>query len=151
MIAEIVDLTAHRERAQKQRRTAEQAGDFTACMKLVGDTAAYLDGKGRADQKALQEYLQKAYAFEAARLTTCLLDIASFYLIQRAYVSREVTDEEARGKLSKLRWKGYLPPTFDWIPAELSTLAKKTTILYAKACAHCADLEQLLQSSGQGP
>ncbi|MEM8688559.1 MAG: DUF1465 family protein [Pseudomonadota bacterium] len=68
---------------------------FQDGMGLVEETAAYLDGKGRQDAKRLDRHASIAYATESMRLTTRLMQLASWLLLQRAVGEGEMTPEEA--------------------------------------------------------
>ncbi|WKL55895.1 DUF1465 family protein [Asticcacaulis sp. ZE23SCel15] len=57
---------------------------FKEGMALVEETAAYLDGDGRRDSRLLNREDALAYAGESMRLTTRLMQIASWLLVQRA-------------------------------------------------------------------
>lgn len=57
---------------------------FDEGMALVEETAAYLDGGGRQDAKLLSRASALVYAGESMRLTTRLMQIASWLLVQRA-------------------------------------------------------------------
>jgi regulator of CtrA degradation len=57
---------------------------FAEGMALVEETAAYLDGEGRRESKRLGRSTALAYAGESMRLTTRLMQIASWLLVQRA-------------------------------------------------------------------
>ncbi len=57
---------------------------FKEGMALVEETAAYLDGEGRRDSKLLSRQTALAYAAESMTLTTRLMQIASWLLVQRA-------------------------------------------------------------------
>ena len=72
---------------------------FEDGMKLVEEVAAYLDGPGRGQSKALARPLALAYAAESMRLTTRLMQIASWLLVQKAVNDGEIIDDEAaRGR-----------------------------------------------------
>ena len=60
------------------------ARTFQEGMDLVEETAAYLDGGGRQDSKLLSRAAALAYASESMRLTTRLMQVASWLLVQRA-------------------------------------------------------------------
>ncbi|WP_163592809.1 DUF1465 family protein, partial [Klebsiella pneumoniae] len=49
---------------------------FREGMNLVEETAAYLDGAGRTDAKALDRTASLTYATESMRLTTRLMQLA---------------------------------------------------------------------------
>ena len=57
---------------------------FDEGMTLVEETAGYLDGPGRQEAKLLSRAAALAYASESMRLTTRLMQIASWLLVQRA-------------------------------------------------------------------
>jgi len=68
---------------------------FNQGMGLVEETANYLDGPGRADARLLDRHGSIAYATESMRLTTRLMQLASWLLLQRAISSGELTSEAA--------------------------------------------------------
>ncbi|OXE37266.1 MAG: regulator of CtrA degradation rcdA [Phenylobacterium zucineum] len=57
---------------------------FQEGMDLVEETAGYLDGAGRQESKSLSRNAALAYAAESMRLTTRLMQVASWLLVQRA-------------------------------------------------------------------
>jgi regulator of CtrA degradation len=57
---------------------------FQEGMELVEETAAYLDGAGRQESRSLSRNAALAYASESMRLTTRLMQVASWLLVQRA-------------------------------------------------------------------
>lgn len=57
---------------------------FDEGMELVEETAAYLDGAGRQESKQLSRATALAYAGESMALTTRLMQVASWLLVQRA-------------------------------------------------------------------
>jgi regulator of CtrA degradation len=80
------------------RFTASEQFDrvFKEGMSLVEETANYLDGPGRQDARLLDRHGAVAYATESMRLTTRLMQLASWLLVQRAIGSGEMTQDEAR-------------------------------------------------------
>lgn len=68
---------------------------FNEGMSLVEETANYLDGPGRVDARSLDRQGSIAYATESMRLTTRLMQLASWLLLQRAISSGELTPEAA--------------------------------------------------------
>ena len=64
---------------------------FREGMELVEDTAAYLDGDGRRESKLLSRTTALAYAGESMKLTTRLMQIASWLLVQRAVREGDMT------------------------------------------------------------
>lgn len=72
-------------------------------MALVERTAAYLDGAGRAASKGLSRPAATLYAAESMRLTTRLMQVASWLLLQRAANSGEMTRDQVASEKSKVR------------------------------------------------
>lgn len=68
---------------------------FREGMELVEETAAYLDGDGRRESKILSRAAALAYAAESMRLTTRLMQIASWLLVQRAVREGDMPPEAA--------------------------------------------------------
>ena len=64
---------------------------FREGMTLVEEAAAYLDGPGRAESRALPRPAALAYSTESMRLTTRLMQVASWLLLQRAVNEGELT------------------------------------------------------------
>ena len=87
-----------------ERFTASEQFDqiFKDGMALVERTAVYLDGAGRQEAKALTASLNVVYATESMRLTTRLLELAS-WLMRRALKLGEITPEEAHVKRRSIR------------------------------------------------
>src|SRR6185437_15282978 len=77
---------------------------FKEGMTLVEEAAAYLDGPGRTEAKLLQRGDALAYASESMRLTTRLMQLASWLLLQRAVNEGELTAESARMEKAKVRF-----------------------------------------------
>ncbi len=69
---------------------------FREGMDMVEETAAYLDGTGRDDSKKLSRGDALVYASNSMRLTTRLMQVASWLLVQRALKEEELTTAEAR-------------------------------------------------------
>lgn len=99
---------------------------FKEGMALVERTASFLDGPGRKEAKNLKPPLSLAYATESMRLTTRLLELASWLLIRRALKEGEITAEEARVKRSRVKLQALGRPShvkdFDQLPAGLREL-----------------------------
>src|SRR5450631_1154338 len=68
---------------------------FKEGMGLVEETANYLDGEGRVDARVLDRTGAIAYATESMRLTTRLMQMASWLLLQRAIAKGEMTSNES--------------------------------------------------------
>ena len=73
-------------------------------MALIEDVAAYLDGDGRSESRHLAREASFVYATESMRLTTRLMQLASWLLLQRAVNEGELTVENARAEKEKVKF-----------------------------------------------
>ncbi len=106
---------------------------FREGMDLVEETAAYLDGEGRTQSKQLERSAALAYASESMRLTTRLMQSASWLLVQRAVREGEMTPRDARDPKYRLGAKsvcGASGETALTLPARLSDLLERSKRLY---------------------
>jgi regulator of CtrA degradation len=89
---------------------------FRDGMKLVEDAAVYLDGPGRSESRQLDRAASIAYATESMRLTTGLMQLASWLLLHRAVNEGEISLAQA----NKERRRVMLPAVDgDDLPAAL--------------------------------
>ncbi|MEE9346868.1 MAG: DUF1465 family protein [Robiginitomaculum sp.] len=91
------------ERLLEFTRSELFAKTFREGMDLVEETAAYLDGPGRADSKKLTRDHALTYASQSMRLTTRLMQVASWLLVQRALKESEMNSSEAREDKYRLK------------------------------------------------
>lgn len=107
---------------------------FEDGMNLVEETANYLDGDGRKESRALSRLASLNYATESMRLTTRLMQIASWLLLQRAVNEGELTFEEAQSEKHKVRlrehsWSGTESEDFVEMPDRLQELVRRSLTL----------------------
>jgi regulator of CtrA degradation len=99
---------------------------FREGMALVERTAAYLDGPGRKEAKALPGPAAMLYANESMRLTKRLLQLASWLMIRRDHKESRIGTEVMRRKLAglSLTEPGRISHVrdFDTLPDGLRTL-----------------------------
>jgi len=76
---------------------------FRDGMALVEETATYLDGPGRQESKKLERGAALAYATESMRLTTRLMQLASWLLLHRAVKEGEMSLAQANKEKTKVR------------------------------------------------
>ncbi|MCV0394250.1 MAG: DUF1465 family protein [Rhizobiaceae bacterium] len=104
-------------------------------MKLVERTAEYLDGEGRAQAKSLSRVAATLYAAESMRLTTRLMQIASWLLLQRSANSGEMTRDQVAAEKAKVRLDTSSPqglaPGWDELPALFRDLVDQSLKLQA--------------------
>jgi regulator of CtrA degradation len=102
---------------------------FREGMALVEDTAGYLDGPGRQQSKDLGRAAALAYATESMRLTTRLMQLASWLLLHRAVKEGEMSlaqasQEKAKVKLSPVDTTD--PNNIELLPATLRDLIARS-------------------------
>src|SRR5258706_11660019 len=85
---------------------------FRDGMKLVEDTAAYLDGPGRRESKLLDRAASLAYATESMRLTTRLMQLASWLLLHRAVNEGEMSLAQANKERMRIKLPAEEPPSY---------------------------------------
>ena len=99
---------------------------FRDGMALVEETATYLDGEGRRQSHRLSRAASLAYATESMRLTTRLMQLASWLLLQRAVNEGDLSFEQADHERSKVKLGGLSSategPTWNDLPERLRVL-----------------------------
>lgn len=108
---------------------------FKEGMSLVEATAAYLDGPGRQEARGLDRAGSLAYATESMRLTTRLMQLASWLLLQRAVSDGELSTEQAKAEKNKVRFSGAALPEEDLLaklPEKLRDLIEASVRLQDK-------------------
>jgi len=103
-------------------------------MELVEQTAAYLDGAGRQDSKLLSRSAALAYASESMRLTTRLMQVASWLLVQRAVREGDMPPEAALDAGYRLGAEADddSAGVVDILPAPLATLLDRSERLFER-------------------
>lgn len=109
---------------------------FKEGMSLVEETANYLDGPGRRDAKALDRQGAIAYATESMRLTTRLMQLASWLLLQRAVSAGELAHDDARKEKHRISLAdigaGHALSGSDQLPAALKDIIARSLRLHAR-------------------
>jgi regulator of CtrA degradation len=101
-------------------------------MALVEAAATYLDGDGRKEARKLQPPHSLAYATESMRLTTRLMQLASWLLLRRAVCEGELTPEQAKAEQSKIKLpvigseQSAVPRDFASLPPRLRELIEQS-------------------------
>jgi regulator of CtrA degradation len=124
---------------------------FQEGMELVEETAAYLDGPGREDSRQLSRQGTLTYASESMRLTTRLMQIASWLLVQRAVAEGEITPDQAKTEKNRVRLAAQgstiTVTEFDLLPARLKELIGLSTRLHSRIL----HLDQLISEAAPKP
>ena len=117
---------------------------FREGMLLVEEAAEYLDGAGRGESRALARAEALAYASESMRLTTRLMQLASWLLLQRAVNEGELTLAQAAADKHKVKLTRQEAATdgalFQRLPIKLQDLVQQSLRLQERIL----HLDQLL-------
>jgi regulator of CtrA degradation len=105
---------------------------FRHGMALVEETATYLDGPGRQESKKLARSAALAYATESMRLTTRLMQLASWLLLHRAVKEGEMSLAQANKEKNKVRLSAtdtHDPNNLALLPEPLRALIERSVAL----------------------
>jgi regulator of CtrA degradation len=108
---------------------------FRDGMALVEETAAYLDGDGRDESRLVSRDATLSYAAESMRLTTMLMQIASWLLVQRAVSEGEMSAAQALQEKHRVKLSASEPPraeAFTLLPARMQQLILRARRLHAR-------------------
>jgi regulator of CtrA degradation len=137
MVESVQDVTAAQAEVVRDFAKSELFDrTFQEGMALVEQTASYLDGEGRRDSKLLSRSAALAYAGESMRLTTRLMQVASWLLVQRAVREGDMDAREAClaryrvGAQSVCRSESL--ETVDDLPEDLLLLLEQSERLYER-------------------
>ncbi len=120
---------------------------FKEGMALVEETANYLDGEGRLDSKILDRTGAIAYATESMRLTTRLMQMASWLLLQRAIAAGELSPSDMNREKHRINLaeigRGNELKGAELLPAGLNSLVNRSLNLLERI----RKLDQMLMPS----
>lgn len=118
------------------------ARTFREGMALVEETASYLDGDGRAASKELTRDAAMSYAGASMRLTTQLMQIASWLLVLRAVRENEMALCEAAETKYRLEPLAITEDEYDvaGLPQTLLLLIENARQLYGRIARLDADI-----------
>ena len=109
---------------------------FDEGMALVEETARYLDGRGREEARALPRKASMLYAGESMRVTTRLMQAASWLLVQRAVRDGEMDADTASAERYRLGSReiclGACAESTDMLPVALRDLLSRSDSLYRR-------------------
>ena len=109
---------------------------FDEGMALVEETARYLDGRGREEARALPRKASMLYAGESMRVTTRLMQAASWLLVQRAVRDGDMDADDALADRYRLGSKeiclGACAESTEMLPMALRDLLARSDSLYRR-------------------
>jgi regulator of CtrA degradation len=124
---------------------------FDEGMALVEETARYLDGKGREEARALPRKVSMLYAGESMRVTTRLMQAASWLLVQRAVRDGDMERSDAMNERYRLGSReiclGYCAEDIAPLPEQLKDLLERSDHLYRRL----ARLDDVLFGEAEAP
>ena len=124
---------------------------FDEGMALVEETARYLDGKGREEARTLPRKAAMLYAGESMRVTTRLMQAASWLLVQRAVRDGDMDRSDALHDRYRLGSReiclGVCAEETDELPVQLQDLLGRSDNLYRRI----ARLDDVLFGTAEAP
>ena len=106
---------------------------FSYGMDLVEETAAFLDSDGREAARHLSKTASSVYGAESMRLTTRLMQLASWLLLQRAVAEGEMTTEQVVAEKKNIKLHQLATkmggPGWDELPEVFVDLIKRSVSL----------------------
>ena len=124
---------------------------FDEGMALVEETARYLDGKGREEARVLPRKVAMLYAGESMRVTTRLMQAASWLLVQRAVRDGDMERTDALHDRYRLGSReiclGACAEDTAQLPPQLNDLLVRSDSLYRRI----ARLDDILFGENDAP
>ena len=109
---------------------------FEEGMSLVEECARYLDGRGREEARTLSRKAALIYAGESMRVTTRLMQAASWLLVQRAVHEGDMSVEDAASDRYRLGAReicfGQREEGIEELPDRLLELLERSGSLYRR-------------------
>jgi regulator of CtrA degradation len=120
---------------------------FEEGMSLVEEAARYFDGRGRQEARSLPGQAAMLYSSESLRVTTRLMQAASWLLVQRAVLDGDMAAEDAASERYRLGSKeiccgGRVEDALS-LPKGMQDLLARSESLYRRI----ARLEQVLSGT----
>lgn len=117
---------------------------FQDGMSLVEESASYLDGNGREHAKGLSRTTAMLYGSESMRLTTRLMQLASWLLLQRAANEGEMTRDQLLEEKSKIKLTETVHksdnPSWNELPGDFIDLVGRSLTLQNRVITLDAEL-----------
>ena len=117
---------------------------FQDGMSLVEESASYLDGTGRDNAKSLPRASAMLYGSESMRLTTRLMQLASWLLLQRAVNEGEMSRDQILEEKKKIRLEeqndSSQDPSWNGLPLDFLELVNRSLALQNRVVTLDAEL-----------
>lgn len=127
---------------------------FAQGMKLVEDSASYLDGEGRRVAKELERSSALLYGTESMRLTTRLMQLASWLLLQRAANEGEMSRDQIMSEKEKIKLENLPASKLNGdetpLPVEFTQLVEASLILQERIVRLDRELYDERQTAASG-
>lgn len=123
---------------------------FHEGMSLVEETAAYLDGPGRDESRALSRNAALAYAGESMRLTTRLMQVASWLLVQRALREGEMQPDDAAAEKYRISVRADTTNASDRCTPELPSALLTLLVRAERLFERVTDIDTKLYCVSEG-
>jgi regulator of CtrA degradation len=111
-------------------------GLFRDGMSLVEEKASYLDGEGRAAARRLPRPAAVVYATESMRLTTRLMQLASWLLLHRSLHEGHMSPAQAAEEKRRIRFgtlsTAMVGPGWDDLPDPFRSLVARSLALQTR-------------------
>lgn len=120
-------------------------------MDLLERVSAYLGGQGRLDAAQLPEDANTAYHAESRALTTLLLQIAAWLLMERAVAEGEISMDVVRLQASRTDLKAPPAVPSPGHPDGLRTLRAEAEALRDAVCARAEYLLAAASANAERP
>lgn len=121
---------------------------FREGMELIEETSEYLEDEGRRDARALDDATSLSYSTESMRLTTQLMQLASWLVIYRGIAEGKLTPADVEEKRKKIKFNNVSRPdhveNFAKLPTKMQALIEAAAKLYDRI----ANLDRHLLSAG---
>ena len=104
---------------------------FREGMDLIAEVSAYLDGIGRLESRRLSREAAADYAAESMRLTTRLMQVASWLMVQRSVREGETRPEAAAEARYRLGHPN-APRLSPRIPETLAAFSRRADRLFER-------------------
>ena len=123
-------------------------------MDLVDEASSYLDNDGRAAARKMDAEIATLYASESMRLTTRLMQLASWLLLQRAANTGEMTAEQVSEEKAKVRLQGFAAnfgePGWASLPDGFRDLVERSLVLQRRVAyiERAGEIDETADASG---